>query len=358
MENMSNDSLIENQSAESVNDDSPTAKRKNHFVFQFLAFILGIGLLSLLLYKLGFKTIVDTISQIGWGFFLIVAYNGSRHAIRALNIFLAVPKEQRQFKYYHCLMARLGGETVSFMSFTGPLLGEATKAIMLNKNSSRIEESISAIVADTAIYYISGLLVIFSGALTLFFLISNVPQITYSLFFVIFGTLIIFLGILYLRKKEFRLVSSIIGWFSKFSWFPKSISGKIDSFEEVERSFHDLYINRKQTFLALLGLDFLCHASSIFEVYTIIYLLGLTPTFLNSFVIEALTKVINLVFSFVPGQFGVYEGGNEIILRAVGYAAVTGITLGLVRKGAIIFWVIVGFLILIWRTFASRFLKK
>lgn len=358
MENKTVPSSIDNKSAESVDDANSPPKSKNYAGFQFFAFLFGLGLLSLLLYWLGFKTVVDTISQIGWGFFIIVACNGSRHFIRALCIFLAVPAEQRQFKYHHCLMARIAGETVSFMSFTGPVLGEATKAVMLKRNSSTIEESVGAIVADTAIYYVSSLLVILSGALTLFFLISNVPQITYALFFVIFGTLAMFLGVFYLKKKEFRLASSVIGWFSKFSWFPKSIANKIDSFEEVERNFHDLYDKRRKTFLTLLGLDFLSHASSILEVYATIYLLGSAPTVLNSFVIEALTKVINLVFSFVPGQFGVYEGGNEIILRALGYAAVTGITLGLVRKGANIFWIVVGFFILIWRTFANRFLKR
>jgi uncharacterized membrane protein YbhN (UPF0104 family) len=358
MEKTSSDSLIENQSEELVEAATSPSPRKNYFGLQIIAFLFGLGLLSFLLYKLGFKTIVDTISQIGWGFFIIAAFNGSRHFLRAFCIFLAIPGGQRQFKYYHCLMARLGGEAVSFLSLTGPLLGEATKALMLKKNSANLKESVSAIVADTGIYYISGLLFICSGALTLLFYVSNVPNITYALFFVIFFTLVVLLGVLYLQKKEFRLISSIIGWLSKFNWFPKSIANQADSFEEVEKSFHDIYAKRRPTFLALLGLDFLCHLSSVLEVYIALYLLGFNYTFINSFIIEALTKVINLVFSFVPGTFGVYEGGNEIILLALGYAAVTGITLGLIRKGAIIFWVVIGFLILIWRTFSARFIKK
>jgi uncharacterized membrane protein YbhN (UPF0104 family) len=359
MENTSNYSLIEDR-AEDATEIAVSAPRskKNLFGLQFIAFILGLGLLSLLLYKLGFKTIVDTISQIGWGFFIIVAFNGTRHFLRALCIFLAIPAAQRKFKYHHCLMARLGGEAVSFLSFTGPLLGEATKALLLKRNTATLQESVSAIVADTAIYYISVLFVIFTGALTLLFYISNVPNITYMLFVVIFGTIMILAGVLYLRKKEFRLASSIIGWLGRFSWFPKSVSNKIGAFEEVEKSFHDLYANRRRTFFALMGLDFLAHLTSILEVYVALYLLGFSYTIVNSFIIEALTKVINLVFSFVPGTFGVYEGGNELILRTLGYAAVTGITLGLVRKGASIFWIVIGFLVLIWRTFANRFLEK
>ena len=117
-----NESLNDlNLPVELMGEGSTAAKQKNFFGFQFAAFVFGIALLSLLLYQLGFKTIVDTITQIGWGFFIIVAFNGSRHFIRALCIYLAVPGEQRQFHYYHCLMARIAGETVSFMSFTGPV---------------------------------------------------------------------------------------------------------------------------------------------------------------------------------------------------------------------------------------------
>jgi putative ABC transport system permease protein len=56
------------------------------------------------------------------------------------------------------------------------------------------------------------------------------------------------------------------------------------------------------------------------------------------------------VFGFVPATIGVYEGGTEVILRTLGFAAATGVTLGLVRKAGMIFWMGIGLWMLVTRT--------
>jgi hypothetical protein len=59
--------------------------------------------------------------------------------------------------------------------------------------------------------------------------------------------------------------------------------------------------------------------------------------------------VINFAFGFVPGTIGVYETGNGIILRTLGYTTAIGLALAIVRKAAIIFWTVIGVFILTWR---------
>src|SRR5581483_11604906 len=56
--------------------------------------------------------------------------------------------------------------------------------------------------------------------------------------------------------------------------------------------------------------------------------------------------VINFAFAFVPGTIGVYETGNGIILRTLGYTAATGVALAIVRKAAIICWTVIGVFII------------
>jgi putative ABC transport system permease protein len=69
-----------------------------------------------------------------------------------------------------------------------------------------------------------------------------------------------------------------------------------------------------------------------------------------AYIIESLTKVINFAFGFVPGTIGVYETGNGIILRTLGYATAAGVALAIVRKAAIVFWTVIGVSIITWRT--------
>ena len=65
---------------------------------QIFVFFLGLGLLFFIMYKVGFKTLGETLSRLGWGFLLIVALNGIRHLLRSLCMYLVVPPQHRLFK--------------------------------------------------------------------------------------------------------------------------------------------------------------------------------------------------------------------------------------------------------------------
>ena len=68
--------------------------------------------------------------------------------------------------------------------------------------------------------------------------------------------------------------------------------------------------------------------------------------------LEALTKLINVVGALNPGNFGTYEGGNIILSRLLGISGAAGLTVGLCRRVRSLFWKAMGFLCLIamWRS--------
>ncbi|HEX3101031.1 MAG TPA: hypothetical protein VHQ01_04530, partial [Pyrinomonadaceae bacterium] len=118
------------------------------------AFVLGLVLLLSVMYWLGYRAILESLSRVGWGFLPIIALNVSRHFLRASTLYLAVPPEHRNFKYRSAVAARFGGEAISFLTFTGPFLGDATKALLLKKHVS-LTHSASAVLIDNALYYLS-----------------------------------------------------------------------------------------------------------------------------------------------------------------------------------------------------------
>lgn len=56
-------------------------------------------------------------------------------------------------------------------------------------------------------------------------------------------------------------------------------------------------------------------------------LLQLPSSLLIGFLTEAVTKVINLVFFFVPTRAGVFESGNALLLQALEMSAAAGLRL-------------------------------
>src|SRR5260370_24187272 len=97
----------------------------------------------------------------------------------------------------------------------------------------------------------------------------------------------------------------------------------------LESKVYDFYKHHPGAFFGMIACDLLAHASSVVEVYVALRMLGFHPQVAQAYIIESLTKVINFVFAFVPGTIGVYEGGTEVFLRTLGFAAATGVALAL-----------------------------
>jgi hypothetical protein len=120
------------------------------------------------------------------------------------------------------------------------------------------------------------------------------------------------------------------------------VSGKqpiIDSAEDNLLSFRD---EAPTAFWATLIFNLLWHTLAVLEVYIILRFMGAKVAISGAFIVEALTKVINLVGAFNPGNFGTYEGGNMLIAKIFGVTGTAGLTLALCRRARTVFWAGVG----------------
>ena len=83
------------------------------------------------------------------------------------------------------------------------------------------------------------------------------------------------------------------------------------------------------------------------EDYVILRFMGARIAVGDAFVVEGLTKVINLVGALNPGNFETYEVGNMLIAKIFGVTGTAGLTLALCRRVRIVFWAGVGALCMI-----------
>lgn len=317
---------------------------------QLITFVLGMGVLVFVVYRIGFHAIFDAFTKIGWGFLLVVALNGARHFIRAGCIYLAIPAEHRSFKYRYAVSARFAGEAVSLLTFTGPLLGEATKAALLKKRVP-LTHGVTAVVVDNILYDISVALLILGGVCVMLYVYGGGENaaIRYVLYGIGTAAALLIAVIIIAARSRVKPLSWTLKKLSEKKWLPGFLESKQRSVYELEDNIHLLYSHRRKTFFAMFGLIVLSHVLSVCEVYFALSMLGYPSNVSTAYIIESLTKVINFAFSFVPGTVGVYEGGNGIILNALGYTTAVGVTLALVRRGAILFWTAIGLMILVWR---------
>src|SRR5258706_6359244 len=157
---MQGENILESDSP--IIENSPARSRSKNtrlwILLHAVAFLLGLAALIVLILVYS-DSIWISLARVGWGFLVIVGLNLTRHLLRAASMYRAVAPEHRTFKYRRAVAARFGGEAVTFFTFTGPFLGDATKAVLMRKDLP-LTHGASAVIIDNILYYVSVMLVV------------------------------------------------------------------------------------------------------------------------------------------------------------------------------------------------------
>jgi putative ABC transport system permease protein len=342
---LDNRTLIEDQAHATA---KPSRAKRSVAWLQIVFFLAGAVLLFYLIRHVGVELIFSALSRVGFGFFIVVATNGARHVLRTISMRLAVAPEHRRFSFLQAFAARLGGESMGFLTFAGPLLGEATKVALLRKRVPLVH-GVPALVVDNLLYNLSVVAMVFGGAVIML-LAYPLPVVAREALIII--AVVSLLGLIataMATRKRVTLLTSFIDRLARRGFRPKFLRTRRHHIYRVELTVYAFYKRRRAAFFSMIALDLVSHVTSVFEVYITLQMLGFVPRVGAAYIIESLIKVINFAFAFVPGTIGVYETGSGIILRTLGYTTAIGVALAIVRKAAIIFWTVIGVLIITWR---------
>lgn len=311
--------------------------------------VFGVGSFAFILYFVGLDAILAPLAKVGWGFLLIIVLNGLRHLLRGVNLIVAVPRKERSFSLMNAFAARLAGETINTIAFTGPVLGDAAKAAMLNRKIP-LEHSATAVIVDEIVYYVSSLGLILLGAIVVLYSYGTGVILNLILIGLVLFSVAVFLGTWWVVKKDIKPLSWTIKKLGGRWYCPKVLVRKRDDIHDIECNVVQFYDDRPRASSTILGITILTHFLSVLEAYVAMQMLGLRVTWTNAFIVESLTKAVNFIFFLIPGTVGAYEGGNSLIFSLLGYGAGVGVALALVRRGGILFWTLVGGIILLWRS--------
>ncbi|HST53662.1 MAG TPA: ABC transporter permease [Pyrinomonadaceae bacterium] len=344
------DELLDAEIHLTTDTGGPGGRRRGWlFYIHILAFVFGVTLLFFLVRAVGVAPIFDALRQIGVGFLLLLVIAGLRHVLRTISMSLAVAPEHRRFTFWEAYTTRLAGETISFFTFTGPVLGEATKAAILRKRVP-LASGVQALAVDNLLYNLSVALFISTGACVMLLTYDLPVGARLPLVIIAAGMTLVIVVVAAAVVSDVMPVTAAVDFFIrrdiKREWF----GSKREHFHEVESNVYDFYKHRPVAFFTMFSCDLGAHATTAAEVYIILAMLSFEPTARVAYIIDSLTKVVNLVFGFVPATIGVYEGGTGFILHSLGYAVATGVTIGIVRKASMIVWALIGLLSLVTHT--------
>jgi Lysylphosphatidylglycerol synthase TM region len=313
--------------------------------FRLVALLAGLGIFVLLIVRTGPGTIAARIWEFGAGFLLLILISGVRHILRTIAWYHSIEPGERQVRFRDLFGIRMVGEAVTDLTFLGPLLGETVKGLTLSQRISP-EHSASSVVIENLAYAFASGLVIVSGLALFVSAFAMPPSVETAGLGVLIVLFLFGVTVGLIVKKRYRIVGKVLDGLKKLKidW-GSYLQARRDKVDRFEGNIHDFYRCHPVESIFILLLEILAIFTGVIEAYIILHLTVHRSSFLAAFIIEAVNRVVNLFFAFVPLRMGVDEGGAALVVKAVGYGAAEGVSLAVIRKIRMLFWVAVGLLL-------------
>jgi hypothetical protein len=317
---------------------------------QIVSFVVGLALFAYLIKQTGLSNIMDYLAMMGWGFAAIIALSAVRNVMRAASWYYTIDPPHRHITFWSLANVMLAGEAIKYLTATGPLLGEPAKAAMVRREVPLVE-GLSSVVVENLIYNLTVFLVMLAGLPALAWLI-DVPHRLQVAAGVFAALLILAIGFVWLAVRgRWFILARMLEQLRRLTARraideagnpPARFAKIIGRVREIEANVYTFYEHRRGAFFGIFAVNMLSHLINVFEVCLILALMNLPASLAAGFVIEAVTKVINGAFFFVPTRAGVYESGNALTLNAIGLGTNAGVALAIIRKLRAFIWVAYG----------------
>ena len=314
---------------------------KAQLPLRLFAAAMSAGFFFYLIWRTGPSKLWKSLSELGWGIFLLIALAGVSHLARTWGWRLTLGDDQHKISFSRLVGLRLGAEAAGQLGILGQTLGDSVRVSRMSAEIP-VASGLASVTLDRGLYVATGIVTTIAGILAALPLIalSHALRLYASLFAL---TLITFLMVtLFAVRKRWPVLSwsaRIIGRVPSLkNWMDKRYS----LVQSVEWALFDFYHKTPGAFCASFSLNLGAQCLAVSEVCLILWLMGVKMGFLSALVIEALTKLVNVLGNFNPGNIGTYEGGTMLIGKMFGLSSPTGLALGLSRRLRSFFWAAVG----------------
>lgn len=311
-------------------------------VLHYLVPLFGILLLVWLVHRTGTTAVLQNIKTIGWwGLVLVLVLGGIGHLIKTWSWRLSFQCDIRNISFARTLGLRLISEAIAILGLPGQVLGEAARVSLLGSDVP-IANSISSVTLDRGLYIATSAIVSFAGMVAAVFLLplSHKWRIYATLFAAGSAVMLALCAVAVARR--WKVFSGTARGIARLRWTKNWVDGKQSVIAAAEKNLFDFYHKTPGIFWGSLVLNLATHATAILEVYVLLYFMGTRKSLMVALVVEALTKLVNVVGTLNPGNVGTFEAGNMIVARLIRISGGAGLTIALCRRVRILFWAAIG----------------
>jgi len=244
--------------------------------------------------------------------------------------------------------ARLAGDAIGDLTTAGPLIAEPLKVFSLDGKLS-LAAGASSLAVENLAYVVSCCVMVMSGMLALLAAFALSESLRAASFMALAAMLIVIIVSVIVVNRRWAVLSALVAATTRLikrdqasSWAEAQTS----RVRRLEDYVFDFYGRRPGDFFLVALCEIGFHLAGVAEIYVTLRLIGSDVTFATAFILEAVNRVINIVFAFVPAMVGVDEAGTGLLAQTLGLGTATGVTLAIIRKIRMFFWIGLGLVFL------------
>jgi len=269
-----------------------------------------------------------------------------RIAVRAAAWKLSVYEPYR-LKFSDTFTAVIIGEAVSSMIPLGILASGTSKAVAVTHRIPLVV-GLSSVATENLFYTLVTSVFIISGATAFLYNYGAASNWLWTVYLLI-GVIVVLLALLTLMiVRQWHLASGFCKWLYDKGVLRKYLEEGRLQVRLFENLIYGYYREYPRWFAPIILFEIIYHACGIVEVWFILSRIS-EATFYNSFLLESVSRVVTIIFKLIPFAIGVDEASSQFVSENLALGVTVGVTIAILRKGRILFWAIVGVLIILVR---------
>jgi uncharacterized protein (TIRG00374 family) len=317
-----------------------------------IGFAAGVLLLAWLLYRIGPAALLSNLSEVGWGFLVVLALHVPTVLFNSLAWQRVLPAGHH-VRLSALAQMQVAGDAVNAVNPLGVIGGELMRVRLLSRVLPVSAATASVGLVATA-QFVSQILFVLSGTpLTLHWIpdagIRRGLLILCVLLLLLFGLVLwVLLSESVFEAIRNRLRAFVFGGDPRAprQWLRARWAAVPERWKKTEADTLGVLRERPRAFVTAVAITFLDWQLGVIEALVILRFLRQPVGFPQCYAIELLSVVIEGVLFFVPAKIGTQEGGKVLIFLAMGLDAAKGLTLGVIRRLCGLFWAVVGLALL------------
>lgn len=308
----------------------------------------GAALLVFLVARFGWSDLAANLRLVSWGVVLVLGQEILAFVANTLGWRWAFPRSAAVPSFAALLRARMAGDALNYLTPTASVGGEFVRLQMLATGSERVFLAASLTVAKVA-QTLGQVAFIAVGLAIVAWQISLPEAVQWAAWSTMLAFVCAALALVWWQRRGMfaPLLWAVerVGWLRSPRW--RERIARLDG--EVRALHRDGF-----RFGLSVGAFALGWAFGVLEVYIVLWLLGVSPSWTMALAIEVFSATLDGLLFFVPAKLGTQEGGKVLIFSLLGLDPAKGLAAGVLRRIRELFWAGVGLALWWWKQGSGR----